>query len=294
MKVIFIGAIQLSAASLRVTIDCGIEVVGVCTLAVSKFNSDHQDLEPIARSSGIPCLQVDDINSPLTVSWIRDKKPDVIFCFGWSKLLEDELLKLAPMGVVGYHPAFLPQNRGRHPLIWALALGLQETASTFFFMDDGADSGDILSQKKVSILDHDTAFSLYGKISEAALGQIREFIPRLINGSYERIKQNHSNANYWRKRGIKDGEIDWRMPAEGIYNLIRALSKPYGGAHFLHDEREVKVWDSLVTDLDNVENIEAGKVLSISEEGICIKCGVKCLTLKEFSPIEDLKEGFYL
>ena len=52
------------------------------------------------------------------------------------------------MGILGYHPSLLPFNRGRHPIIWALALGLKETGSTFFFMDENADTGDIVSQKK--------------------------------------------------------------------------------------------------------------------------------------------------
>ena len=37
------------------------------------------------------------------------------------------------MGVLGFHPSELPKNRGRHPLIWALALGLKKSASTFFY-----------------------------------------------------------------------------------------------------------------------------------------------------------------
>jgi methionyl-tRNA formyltransferase len=63
------------------------------------------------------------------------------FCLGWSNLLKAEILKAAPLGVIGFHPAALPANRGRHPLIWALGLGLDETATTFFFMDKGADRG---------------------------------------------------------------------------------------------------------------------------------------------------------
>ena len=63
-----------------------------------------------------------------------------------------------------FSPGLTPQNRGRHPIIWTLALGLCETGSTFFFMDEGADSGDILSQKKITILPEDNAGSLYQKL----------------------------------------------------------------------------------------------------------------------------------
>ena len=294
MKIIFIGAVRFSASALKATIESGVEIVGVCTLADSKFNADHEDLKPIAQKSCIPSLHVDDINCSETISWIREKKPDLIFCFGWSKLLGDELLDLPPMGVIGCHPAALPRNRGRHPLVWTLALGLKETSSTFFFMDKGADSGDILSQAKVVVTKEDNASSLYGKISAVALEQIREFIPLLKNDSCHRMPQNHSQASYWRKRGLMDGQIDWRMPAKGIYNLIRALSEPYVGAHFIYRDKMIKVWDSVIVDLPEVQDIEAGKVLSKKEDGITIKCGEQCLTIKKFEPCEGLLVGDYL
>ena len=79
------------------------------------------------------------------------------------------------MGVLGYHPAELPKNRGRHPIIWALVLGLKRTASTFFFMDEGADTGDILSQYKINISKNDNAETLYNRIIEVAMKQVDEF-----------------------------------------------------------------------------------------------------------------------
>ena len=105
----------------------------------------------MSRKNNIPVRYTPNINSEEVIGWISNLAPDVIFCFGWSGLLKKELLQIPPMGVIGYHPTALPKNRGRHPITWALNLGLKETASTFFFMDDGIDSGDILSQKKVLI-----------------------------------------------------------------------------------------------------------------------------------------------
>ena len=101
-------------------------------------------------------------------------------------------------------------------------------------MDEGADSGDILSQKIISISDEDDALSLYNKVINTAKGQLEEFIPALQNNSYQRLPQDHSLANYWRKRTYKDGEIDWRMSLRNIYNLVRALTRPYVGAHFIY------------------------------------------------------------
>ena len=94
---------------------------------------------------------------------------------GLSKLINRELLEIPKLGVVGYHPTLLPKNRGRHPLIWALVLGLTQTGSTFFFMDEGADSGPIISQEKVKITKKDTANTLYKKIEITASKQLKIF-----------------------------------------------------------------------------------------------------------------------
>ena len=174
------------------------------------------------------------------------------------------------MGVLGYHPAKLPQNRGRHPLIWSLALGLKQSASTFFFMDKGADSGDILSQKDFDILYTDDAQILYNKVIDIALIQIQEFVPQLENKTYQKIKQNHKIANKWRKRSKIDGEIDFRMSGEAIYNLVRALTKPYIGAHIEYKEKDIIVWKVKVVE-NSQDNIESGKVLDSCGNTILVK-----------------------
>ncbi|CAN1498979.1 Fmt Methionyl-tRNA formyltransferase [Burkholderiaceae bacterium] len=198
------------------------------------------------------------------------------------------------MGVIGFHPSVLPANRGRHPIIWALALGLKETASTFFFMDEDADSGDLLSQDLISINDNDDARTLYEKITKTALSQIEVFLPKLISGNFQKIKQNSNLSNIWRKRNQSDGLVDWRMSAKSIHNLVRALSRPYIGAGFFFGNAEVKIWKTeLVSAV--YSNIEPGKVIEI-ECGLypVVKCGEKAIKLIEFEPKLSLTKGAYL
>ena len=84
MKILFIGAVQFSKHALILTIQSRADVVGVCTLSESLFNSDHCDLSSVAESYEIPVHYAKNINSSETVNWINDKEPDIIFCFGWS------------------------------------------------------------------------------------------------------------------------------------------------------------------------------------------------------------------
>lgn len=175
MKILFIGAVEFSACALQELLEIQANIIGVCTLSQSTINSDHVDLSRIAEQAGIPVRLTPNINNEEVCSWIQSLNPDIIFCFGWSQIIKKPLLDIPPMGIVGYHPAALPANRGRHPLIWALVLGLTETASTFFFMDEGADSGDILDQRSVPIKSTDDARSLYESIMQVSRSQIREF-----------------------------------------------------------------------------------------------------------------------
>jgi len=294
MRIVFIGSVEFSLRALQHLGMIGASVVGVCTLRQSSFNADHVDLSSYCAKHGIPCTYMDDIHAPAALEWITGRRPDVIFCFGWSRLLKKPVLELAPLGVVGFHPAALPRNRGRHPIIWALVLGLTETASTFFFMDEGADSGDILSQRSIEILPEDDARSLYNKVVATALLQIGEFVPQLAANAYPRIKQDSMLANSWRKRGRADGQIDWRMSANSIHNLVRGLAHPYVGAEFQIAGKTYKVWKSRVVG-DVKANIEPGKVIGYDPlVKPIVKCGEQALCLVETEPELQPALGTYL
>ena len=113
------------------------DIVDVCTKRVSEINGDFADMNGICEDEGIPYLYVNDINSKESIDWIESLTPNSIFCFGCPSLIRKQLLELAPMGVVGFHPTNFPRNRGWHPLIWALALGMNSSESIFFLMGQG-------------------------------------------------------------------------------------------------------------------------------------------------------------
>lgn len=293
MRIVFIGAVKFSLSALQYLVSINAEIVGICTLSQSKGNSDYVDLADFASQHQIPWIHVDDINSQQSLNWITNKSPDIVFCFGWSRLLKEDLLELAPLGVVGFHPAALPANRGRHPIIWALVLGLEKTASTFFIMDADADSGDIISQREITIDELDDAGSLYEKITNTALEQIREFLPLLGTVHLPRVVQDERGASWWRKRGFADGQIDWRMSARSIHNLVQALAKPYSGAHFMNSGEMIKVWKTTVYE-GSPKNAEPGKILAYSDSGPIVKCGEGAICLMSTEPHFVPVEGSYL
>ena len=293
MKIIFIGTVTFSLAALEKLIQLEADIVGVITKKEAKFNTDFADLTPVCHKAGLEIRYTDNINSEEDIQWIKRRNPDVIFCLGWSALIKKTLLRLPHMGVIGYHPAALPLNRGRHPIIWSLVLDLEKTASTFFFMDEGADSGDVIDQASVDITCTDNAQSLYDKLIQTALIQLDIIFPKLLDGTISPSKQDDSKANYWRKRSKIDGQIDFRMTGRAIYNLVKALSKPYPGAHLVYRGQEIKIWK--VSEVDNSDrNIEPGKVIATSGQHLEIKCGENAIVVleHEFDPLPS--EGEYI
>lgn len=295
MKAIFIGCVESSVVFLNALLEEKADIVGVITKSESKFNSDFVDLSDIAKQHKIPYLYVKNINDNQTYEFIKELKPEVGFCLGWSQLIEKELLDMFPKGIIGFHPAALPQNRGRHPLIWALALGLDETASSFFILDETADTGKVISQERLPILYEDTARTLYDKVMGIAKLQLKRLWNDICMNSVQIIEDKEQKENTWRKRGKDDGKIDWRMSSRNIYNLVRALSEPYIGAHFTYNGYDYKVWE--VKEFKDILyiNIEPGKIVEVKEDQkFVVKTGAGMIELIRYDRKFIPRVGEYL
>jgi methionyl-tRNA formyltransferase len=160
-------------------------------------------------------------------------------------------------------------------LIWALAHGLPETGLSFFYLDEGPDSGDLLWQRAFPIGDNDDAGTLYARVEELAGEAIREFLPLVAAGLAPRTPQNHALATYWPKRTERDGEINWIGSARVAHNLVRALARPYPGAHtFLEGDRMI-VWKTGIRDDAAVPPSPAlpGEIVSQAPHSFVVRCG---------------------
>lgn len=294
MKTVFIGCVKFSERIVRALAAApGIELAGIVTREASAFNADFLSLQALADAYRLPCFIDRGNRQDEMAEWLETLAPDVIFCVGWSFLLNDRVLGIAPQGVIGYHPADIPNNRGRHPIIWALALGLPQTASAFFRMTPQADAGPIVSKVAVPIAAADDAASLYEKLAACAERQVGEICRDLAGDGLTLAPQAPGAGNTWRKRGKEDGRIDWRMPAAGIHNLVRALTRPYVGAHCLHRGDEVKIWRTRPINCLQ-PNLEPGKVLAVEGRTIVVKTGDDAIGLVDHEFAVPPQAGEYL
>jgi methionyl-tRNA formyltransferase len=83
------------------------------------------------------------------------------------------------------------------------------------------------------------------------------------------------------------------MSAHAIHNLVKAISKPYPGAYFEYKNERIIVWKTSII-LGTKENLEPGKIISISENGTVVKCGDESIQLHVTEPNFSPKVGCYL
>jgi len=243
MSVVLIGSVSSSWHTLRAMIDSGIDVAGVCGLDRhhAETVSDYHDLEPLARDHSIEFVAFDKVIEPAVYDLIRRRKPELLFVVGLSQLVPADMCELAPQGAVGFHPTMLPRMRGRAPVAWTILLNEQPAVSLFFLTDE-ADAGDIIIQQPVPLLPDDYASDLVERTNQVLQRCIAQLAPAIRGGALPCKPQDHTKATWLPKRTREDGRIDFHQPADRVYCLIRAASRPYPGAFTVHDDCEMIVW----------------------------------------------------
>jgi len=282
MRLVWVSFDVMGRDCLAAAADAGAEVAAVVTLPgpIDPNRSGQCAFDEIAADLGARMIETADVNSPETIAALREVDPDLIFVVGWSQLVLDEFIGLPRQGVFGMHPTLLPRHRGRAAIPWAILSGLAKTGVTLFQISDGtADSGPTVGQVEVPIARDETATTLYEKVTAAHLDLVREYVPKLVDGTAERTQQDTRRASVWPKRTPADGIIDWETRAPYLYDWVRAQTRPYPGAFtFLGDEKVV-VWRARPVELD--DDAPAGTVVGRDGDDAIVACGEGGLVLEE-------------
>lgn len=98
------------------------------------------------------------------VDAVDSGQPDVVVSAGFMKILGEDFLSRFEGRTINTHPALLPSFKGAHGVRDALAYGVKVTGSTVHFVDAGVDTGRIIAQKPVAVLDDDTEATLHERI----------------------------------------------------------------------------------------------------------------------------------
>ncbi len=221
-----------------------------------------RSVRELAETHGIDVFTPSRLSGEGWDSRLRALDVDFIFSFHYRRLLPVSLLKTAKRGALNLHTSLLPRYRGRCPVNWVLVHGETETGVTLHYMEEEADTGDIVAQKRVAISETEDARSLYAKVTRAAAALLTETYPLLCSGTARRVRQNEADATYYGGRTVEDGRIDWIQANRDVCNLVRAVTHPYPGAFTFFRGRKLVVWQARPVDVELGPGIAPGSLVA--------------------------------
>jgi methionyl-tRNA formyltransferase len=302
-KIIFMGTPDFAVPSLRALVKEGHEVLSVVTQPDRpKGRGRKLFLSPVKRVAqeyGIKILQPEKASDGQFCDTIRSLEPDLLIVVAFGQILKNNLLMIPRWGALNIHASLLPKYRGAAPIHWAILNNETKTGLTAMRMDEGLDTGPVLLQEEVAIIEHETAGSLHDRLA----GMSGNFIIKTLKGLAEnRLKEMHQDPNeatYATKIDRGMSLIKWDRPANAISGLIRALD-PWPGAFTTLEGKEIKLFSSRVTGKEASDELP-GRVAGQSESSLLVETGKGVLEIRELQipgkkrlPACDFLRGFAL
>lgn len=278
MRFIFMGTPDFAVPCLERLIAAGHEPAGVFTQP-DKPVGRKQVLTPpavktCAIAHGIPVYQPSTLRDGTALAVIRELKPDIIIVAAYGKIVPKDILDYPRYGCVNVHGSLLPAYRGAAPIQWSVINGDAETGVTIMQMNEGLDTGDILYQKAIPIAPHDTAESMFDRLSALGADMLIEALEMLEDGALTPVPQNDGAATYAPMLDKQISVIDWNKPALRVHNLIRGLySWPI--AQTVLDGKKLKIYRAHFCP----DGGRAGTVISV--DPLAVACGDGSVVIDE-------------
>jgi len=282
MRIGFAGTPAFAATALEAILANGFAV----DLVLTRPDRPHgrgMKLEP-GPVKAIAVRQRLDLRQPATLKPEREWAPlvatdlDVLVVAAYGLLVPAPMLSWPHHGCLNIHASLLPRWRGAAPIERALLTGDPETGISIMRMDEGLDTGPVISRHRLAIEPRETAGSLRAKLAVLGANAIVETLSRLDRGEpIQAEAQDPSAASYASKIERGEAIIDWRADAPTIDRIVRAFD-PAPGAHTSLDGATLKIWKAVP--LAGRFGLP-GSVVRADGSDIIVACGNGALRLSE-------------
>ena len=196
---------------------------------------------------------------------IIDLNPDIIITCAYGQIVPEVILNYPKYGCINVHASLLPKLRGGAPIHKAIIYGYDVTGITIMYMDKGMDTGDMISKKEVKIEDNDTAETLHDKLQKISVTLLLETLPKIINGTNKREKQDDNRATYAYNISRQEEHVDFNKTSKEVFNQIRGLNS-WPGAYAVLDDKSIKLWLSKIS--ENYYDSKPGTIVNLDKNGM--------------------------
>lgn len=277
MRAVFLGTPEFAVPSLNALCECA-EVVAVVCQPDRERDRKGRIIEGAvkkrAEELGIPVYQFEKIRHD-GVEILRALAPDVMITCAYGQILSQEILDIAPWGVLNVHGSILPGYRGSAPIQRALINGEKETGVTIMKTDVGMDTGAILSVEKLAIVDDDYIDDLYDKLSVIGAGLLVKTLIDYVEDKIKPVPQDDALATNAPPLKKEEAYLDFTGDVEKVRNVIRGFG--YGVCEFRGEPLKIYRADVVPGRCEEA----AGTVVKAVKNDFVVTCGNGALNLAE-------------
>lgn len=226
LKIVYAGDRDISIWILRFILQQGIRPVSLMISGKDKATHAQELVKLCNHLDSSRILRGDQFRTEIGINLLKELRPDFIISIHFPYVFPEGVLEIPKRGVLNLHPAYLPYNRGWHTPSWAICEGTPYGA-TLHFVDRGIDKGDIIYQKQIDILPHDTADTLYQRVKKLELEVFKEAWPSIVCGGYIRKPQTAKEGTMHRKtdiESIQGVDLNSLTKAGELIRRLRALT----------------------------------------------------------------------
>ena len=266
MRIFLIGQAAFGQDVFGKLREAGEEIVGVAAPAQS-LSGRADRLRAAADGADVAAFELAGLREQETQQRVAALAPELGVMAFVSELIPTEVLNLPTHGTIQYHPSLLPRHRGRSSINWAIIQGDKTTGVSIFWPDEGLDTGPLLLQREVEIGPDETTGSIYyDKLYPLGLEMFVESVRMVAAGRAPKIVQDESEATYEKPCTDRLVRVDWRLPAQQVYDLIRGAD-PSPGAWTRLAGNKVRLLDAR---LGPAVDAGPGVIASLGDEGMLV------------------------
>src|SRR5579859_2624568 len=256
-RIIFMGTPDFAVPSLRALVESsasevvwpgGVQIVGVITRPDRSSGRGRQvtysPVKQFALSTAHPVYQPGSLRRPEAQRLIEDLAPHLIVVAAFGQILPPEVLHLPTCGCFNVHASLLPRWRGASPIAAAILAGDDKTGVTIMAMDEGLDTGAIVSSRATPISLDDTTGSLTDRLAELGARLLIETLPGWLEGRIQLTPQDETHTSMTRPLRKEDGRLDWSRSTSELARVVRAMA-PWPGAFTTWNGKLLKVLDAV-------------------------------------------------
>lgn len=282
MNIVYMGTPEIAAVILKALHEAGHTIIGAVTQQDKPKGRGNQVQFPavkeMALSLDIPVYQPRRVKEPEFIEVLKQLNPDVIVVAAFGQILSKVILELPKFGCINVHASLLPDYRGSAPIQWSIIDGEEKTGITIMHMDEGIDTGDMISKEEIILSPKETFGTLHDKLAQAAGPLLIKALADIEAGRATRTKQGDSKSRYAMILDKSLGHIDFSQPAVKIERLIRGLN-PWPSAYTSIEGKMLKIWDADVEPAQT--NGVPGEIIAVRKDALLVQTGEGILAVKE-------------